>query len=223
MTSFVMKGALIEYASDFLGPLPNVVVFQFNPEQITRTMMIPQRPTGAGARETSQAGDQPVEQIQMTIQLTADDDLMPPFVKTLGILPPLAALEKMVRPKGPIFGANLAVDAVGSAVDAALSSDGPVQIIPRENYPRLLFVWGLTRLLPVEIHSMQITEKQYDFLLNPTLADVQLGLNVIVPDVDLSDDPIANGASKFSEGALEVAAAINLGFALREVIDLVHF
>ncbi len=221
--SFVMKGALIEYASDFLGPLPNVVVFQFNPEQLTRTMKIPERPTGAGARESSQAGDQPIEQISLTIQLTADDDLMPAFVKTVGILPPLAALQKMVQPKGPLFGPNLAVDAVGSAIGAAMGSSGPVQIIPRENYPRILFVWGLTRLLPVEISSMTITEKQYDFLLNPTLAEVQLSLNVIIPDVDLSDDPIANGASQFSEAAKEVAAALNLGFALKQIVDLVNF
>ena len=46
--AFLLKGALIEYGSDFLGPLPNVVIFQFNPEQVTRTLEIPQRPTGAG-------------------------------------------------------------------------------------------------------------------------------------------------------------------------------
>ena len=38
---FLMRGAMIEYGSDFLGPLPNVVIFQFNPESLTRTIQIP--------------------------------------------------------------------------------------------------------------------------------------------------------------------------------------
>ena len=33
----MLRGALIEYGSDFLGPIPNVVIFQFNPETLTRT------------------------------------------------------------------------------------------------------------------------------------------------------------------------------------------
>ena len=39
-----LKGVLIEYGSDFLGPIPNVVVFQFNPEKLARTIEVPQRP-----------------------------------------------------------------------------------------------------------------------------------------------------------------------------------
>jgi len=48
---FLMRGAMIEYGSDFLGPLPNVVIFQFNPESLTRTIQIPARPSGAAAPE----------------------------------------------------------------------------------------------------------------------------------------------------------------------------
>ena len=62
----LLRGALIEYASDFLGPLPNLVIFQFNPDTLTRNFQIPQRPTGAASRETSQAGEIPVEKINLT-------------------------------------------------------------------------------------------------------------------------------------------------------------
>jgi len=219
--SFVTKGALIEYASDFLGPLPNVVVFQFNPNQLTRQIKIPERPTGASSREPTQAGDLPVEHISLTLQLTADDAFMPPFIKTVGILPPLAALEKMVRPAGPIFGPNVNLDSVGQELSGA-AGDGAVQLIPREKYPAILFIWGATRILPVEIESMSFTEKQFDPLLNPIVADVTLGMNVIIPD-ELTTDSVARGASRYSEGAKEVLAALNLGFALRQVVDMVTF
>ena len=69
--TFLLKGALIEYGSDFLGPLPNVVVFQFNPEQVTRTLEIPPRPTGAAGRETSQAGEVPLEKLDLTAKFSA--------------------------------------------------------------------------------------------------------------------------------------------------------
>ena len=40
-----LRGALVEYGRSLLGPIPNVVVFQFNPEQLARTLTIP----GSGA------------------------------------------------------------------------------------------------------------------------------------------------------------------------------
>jgi hypothetical protein len=215
----LLKGALIEYASDFLGPLPNVVVFQFNPERVSRTLIVPERPTGASSREPTQAGDVPVEHIELTLELSADDDATPPFTRVVGVLPPLAALEKMVRPAGPIFDAIKAVDAVADAVSGGDAA--PAQLIPREQYPRILFIWGASRILPVEFTSMQITEIQYDPLLNPITAEVQIGMNVIVPDD--TTDAVATGASKYSEGAKEALAALNLGFALPRAIELVKF
>jgi hypothetical protein len=216
----LVKGALVEYGSDFLGPLPNIVVFQFNPETVNRTMIIPSRPTGAGSREANQAGDLPVERYDLTLELNADDPFLTPLTKTVGLGPPLAALRKMVQTKGPLFTPTAAVDAVGEMLGAG--SDNPVQLIPRENFPRILFIWGLTRILPVVIESMAIIEKQYDFLLNPTVADVSISMSVLIPD-DCSDDMVAKGASKYSEGAEEVLAAANLAFAVRNSVDLIRF
>lgn len=218
----LLKGALVEYASDFLGPLPNIVVFQFNPETVNRTMVMPPRPTGAGSREPNQAGDLPVERYDLTLQLNADDPFLAPLTKTVGLGPPLAALQKMVQPKGPLFSgaAEAVVDAVGAAIGGG--SDNPVQLVPRETFPRILFIWGLTRILPVVIESMTIVEKQYDFMLNPTVADVSISMSVIDPD-DCTDDMVAKGASKYSEGAKEVLAAANLAFAVRQTADLIKF
>ncbi|HEY5061693.1 MAG TPA: hypothetical protein VII52_09175 [Gemmatimonadaceae bacterium] len=213
--TYLMRGALIEYASDFLGPLPNVVIFQFNPETLTRVIQIPPRPTGVTARETSQAGEIPVERITLRAQFSAaqilgDGDTVPRAIaRSVGVGPQLAALEQMVHPTDILGGLiGQAIDAVGDALGSG-GGDPPIQPVPREQYPRILFIWGLTRVLPVIIESMTITEQQYDNLLNPVEAEVSLGLAVI--DVaNCSDDQIAKGAQEFTAIAQEALAVSNL-------------
>src|SRR5260370_41885165 len=97
---FLMRGAMIEYGSDFLGPLPNVVIFQFNPESLTRTIQIPVRPSGGAARETTQAGEPSIEKITLKAQFSAADGLGTGNVpaRTLGAGPRLAAPEKVANP-----------------------------------------------------------------------------------------------------------------------------
>ena len=55
MSGFVMKGALVEFMPTFLPvPLPNVIVFQYNPETMTHTWTQPEAAAGgAGGTETS--------------------------------------------------------------------------------------------------------------------------------------------------------------------------
>ena len=53
----VLRGALIEYGTSLIGPIPNVVIFQFNPESLSRTLQIPPRPSGASRRETTPASE----------------------------------------------------------------------------------------------------------------------------------------------------------------------
>jgi len=216
----LVKGVLIAYPTSLLQPLVDVVLFQFNPEELTRSIEIPPRPAGAGAREINQAGDVPVERITFTAQFTADDRALDPtLTHAIGIGPQLAALEKLVRPKGPLS------DLLAQGLDALgnlLSGEAPSQPIPRESYPRILFVWGGTRILPVTIDQMQITEQQYDALLNPIRASVNLTLTVIVPDPS-SKDLIAQGASTFTESAKEVMAQANLAQTINQVRDLIPF
>ena len=37
----MLRGALIEYGSGLIGPIPNVVIFQYNPESLSRSLQIP--------------------------------------------------------------------------------------------------------------------------------------------------------------------------------------
>jgi hypothetical protein len=227
--SYLLRGALVEYGSDFLGPLPNVVIFQFNPETLTRVIQIPPRPTGATARETSQAGEIPVERITLKAQFSAgqilgDGDTVPKAIaRSVGVGPQLAALEQMVHPTNIIGGLiGQAIDAVGDALGLGGGGDAPTQPVPREQNPRILFIWGLTRVLPVIIESMSITEQQYDALLNPVEAEVTIGLAVI--DVaTCSDDQVAKGAQEFTAIAQEALAVSNLIVTAPLVRELIPF
>ena len=221
---FLMKGAMIEYGSDFLGPLPNVVIFQFNPETLTRAIQIPPRPSGAAARETTQAGETPIEKITLKAQFSAADGKGTGNVlaTTLGVGPRLAALEKMVNPASKLSGLiGAAIDAIGGALGAG-GGDEPRQVIPREKFPRILFIWGPFRVLPVVIESMSISELQYDFLLNPIQADVNIGLAVNVID-NCSDDMVGKGALEYSNMAKDAQAMLNLANTIEQIAELIPF
>jgi hypothetical protein len=222
--SFLMRGAMIEYGSGFMGPIPNVVIFQFNPESLTRTIQIPPRPSGGSARETTQAGDPSVEKISFKAQFSAADGKGTGNVLavTMGVGPRLAALEKMVNPASKLSGLiGAAIDAIGGALGGG-GDDEPRQVIPREKYPRILFIWGPFRVLPVVIESMSITELQYDFLLNPIQADVQIGLAVNTID-NCSDDTVGKGALEYSNLAKDAQAMLNLANTIEQIAELIPF
>lgn len=224
--AYLLKGALIEYGSDFLGPLPNVVLFQFNPEKLTRNIQVPPRPVGGANRETSQAGEPTIEKITLQASFSAADQLNTndKLARVMGVGPRLAALEKMVRPAGKLSGLiGAAIDAVGDALGVGGGGgDGARQPVPREAYPRILFVWGPFRLLPVVIDSMNIVELQYDFLLNPTQADVDISLSVDPID-PCSNDVIGKGALEYSNLAKEAQAIANLANTAGQVVELIPF
>jgi len=218
-----LKGVLIEYGSDFLGPIPNVVVFQFNPEKLARTIEVPQRPVNATTRETSQAGEPPYERFTVEAQFSAADqrNSKNPIGLTMGVGPQLAALEAMVYPvktQGGVIGA--VVDAIGSLLGASSGPD-PTQSIPRVASPKILFIWGLTRVVPVIIESMTINEIQYDSMLNAEEASVTIGLAVVTP-CNCCNDKIASGALAYTQMAQDTLATVNLANAISGAIDLIQ-
>ncbi|BAU75940.1 hypothetical protein [Metapseudomonas furukawaii] len=218
----LLRGALIEYGTDLIGPIPNVVIFQYNPESLTRTLEIPPRPTGATQRETGQAGEKTFEKISFKAHFSAANllDEGKVLAEMFGIGPQLAALEKMVLPSSKLAGlVGAAIDAIGDALGGG-GDDAPAQPIPREKYPRILFIWGLTRVLPVTIDSMSIAELEYDALLNPTRAEVDISLSVVAVD-DCSDDVLAKGALEYSTLAKEAQAIANLANTAEQIVELI--
>lgn len=227
---YLIKGKLVEYKSDFLGPLPNIVIFQFNPETLSRTINIPSRSpartAGSRPRENNQAGDPPYERISLTAHFSSADHLniAHPLAMTYGVGHQLAALEKMVYPVGEDSGqAAQAVDAVAQTISEGNNTRPSTQPTPRRIYPNILFIWGVTKVLPVIIESMTINEKQFDSRLNPVQAEVTLGLSVMTIDLP-EEERVARGAAEYSNAARDVQAAANLAnTATQPIIDLISF
>lgn len=230
--SGMLRGAFVEYGSNFLGPLPNVVVFQFNPEQLTRTITIPDR-SGTANRvsrttETRNAEAPPLESFTVTAHFSAADDLgkggaAAKIPRVFGIGPQIAALEKMVYPSN-ILGGLLGevIDAIGDALGGGGSEEPHERLVPPEQLPRILFIWGVTRLLPVKIKSMTITEQRFDFLLNPVQAQVEIGLEVISNQSQGNDD-LGRGALDYTQTVKEAQAALNLVKSVELVVDIIPF
>ena len=85
----------------------------------------------------------------------------------------------------------------------------------------MLFIWGPARILPVRISSMTLTEEQFDFVLNPVQAQVEIGLEVAGTPPD--DDLVARGALKYSQGMKDAQAALNLATNVELVVDMIRF
>jgi len=226
--AFLLRGALIEYGEGLTGPIPNVVIFQFNPESLTRNLKIPARPTGATARERTQSGEKTFESVTLTAHFSAADMLNDDKIlaRLFGIGPQLSALEQMVHPSSKLAGLlGAAIDKVDQAIngDSGAGGDSAVaQPIPRESFPKIIFIWGFTRVLPVTIDSMQLKELEYDMLLNPLRAEVDITMTVNAID-SCSDDWLAKGALEYSTMAREAQSLANLANTAGQVVELIPF
>ena len=175
----VARGALV--GLDPTNPLASVVAFQYNPDTMTRRL----EPVGAaGAQgekgEAFRLSGPPRETITLAIEIDATDGLAnaDPLAGTLGISPTLSALEMMLYPKSGVVIAN-----------AVLAAAGIIELLPATG-PMILFIWGPTRVLPVRVTAMSITEEAYDQALNPIRAKVDLTLEVVT----YRDQPITSPA-----------------------------
>ena len=234
MAGFYLRGALVEYGTDVLGPLPNIVVFQFNPEQMVRTINLPTNersidPERASRRrETGQLSAPPLETFEISANFSAADDFgkggaVSVIPRIFGIGPQLAALEKMAYPSAGLFSGLIgaAIDAVGDALGLGGDDDGPTRPVPRQPAPRILFIWGPSRVVPVQIRSMVITEQKYDPILNPVQAEVRIGL--AIPNSVSSGDRIGQGALAYTSTVKDEQAVLNLAKAVELAIDVIPF
>ena len=163
----LIKGALV--GVDLFNPLAGTVVFQYNPDTMTRRLEV-RAASGDGDRgEAQRLTGPPKETITLSVEIDATDQLEQahPLAVTMGIYPTLSALEMMLYPKSAVVIAN-----------TVLSLIGTIEILPMEG-PFILFVWGPQRVLPVRLSSLSITEEAYDQLLNPIRAKAELSRRVL--------------------------------------------
>ena len=169
----LQKGALI--GLDPLNPLASIVLFQYNPETLTRTLRA--RTVGGGGAggggatpgEAMRLAGPPDESFKLDIILDATDQLekADPLATQLGIHPQLASLEMLVYPKSALVIAN-----------EILMRTGVIEVVPPEA-PLAVLVWGIKRVLPVRVTGFSITEEFFDPNLNPIHAKVSLDLGVL--------------------------------------------
>jgi hypothetical protein len=228
----LLKGALISFTPTFLTPVPNVTVFQYNPETLTHNWSQPDRaataPTpGTEAGNPYSVPGMPSEDFSLTIVMDSNQDIADSvpvsgqLAQVSGLYTRLAALEMLLYP----VGGNQMSQLLGQT-SAALGLGGgsggsqPTATTPSSTVPIVLFAWGAFRIVPVRVVGLTITEKLYDTLLNPVHAEVALKLRVLTPSelaaavaANQTLSSVATVAYTYTLGVRQADALLNLGNA----------
>jgi hypothetical protein len=192
----ILKGALVAYQIPEL--LPTIIVFQYNPEQLTRSLRA-RTASGGGKGDAQRTDGPPEESISLSVEIDAADQLEAKEGTTaaVGLHPALAALEGLMYPAFPVVVANQVLAGLGSG------------IILSEPAPLALFIWGASRILPVRVNSVSITEQAFDTNLNPIQAKVELSLQVLTyREMEMSNPGYWVYMASFAQK--EIMAAMNL-------------
>jgi hypothetical protein len=154
--------------------LSRIIILQYNPDSLSRTLAIQATSEGGGASgvdrsEVVRLKGPPVETIKIDAEIDATDQLEvnDPTAVQSGLFPQLSALETIIYPTTTQLLAN-----------HALAAAGMLEILPVEA-PLILFVWSASRIVPVRITELSVTEEAFDTKLNPIRAKVSLGMRVL--------------------------------------------
>lgn len=195
----ILRGAFVEFG---LSLPPLVVVFQFNPLQLTRNHSLtfavpdPPAPPANAAPAASAAPTRTLRQFHGQVSDLFDlqeQQLVTVSEQTIGFDIRLDASDKLnegdaitqqfgIAPQ--IATLELMVypkgeSLLGKAVGALLGKPQGFSFTRGANPPMILFIFGRKRVLPVNITSMNITETEFSADLNPVRATVAVNLTVI--------------------------------------------
>ena len=163
----LQKGAII--GVDPANPLASVVIFQYNPDTLTRTISAQNSGREGDRGEALRLKGPPQETIRLDLEIDAADQLerADGAATAMGIHPALATLEMLLYPKSSLMIAN-----------EVLLNMGMIEVVPPEA-PPALFAWGVKRMLPVRITSLSVTEEAFDPTLNPIRARITVEMRVL--------------------------------------------
>jgi len=170
----LLKGGIVLLDPES-GAVVRNIALQYNPDTLTRSF----QPKTAGAEsgdrsEALRLKGPPVETIKLEAEIDATDQLefpdQNPNAATLGIHPQLAALETILYPTTGHLQSN-----------NSLAQSGTLEIAPMQA-PLMLFIWSRSRVVPVRLTELSITEEAFDPALNPIRAKVSLGMRVLSVD-----------------------------------------
>jgi hypothetical protein len=244
----LLKGALIQFSAPMLIPIPNIIVFQYNPETMTRqlTAWKPHEQVTYSSKEEADKAAQsllnelsqpydPAETFSLVLELDATDALEEPDSHPVAVLAGVAdrisAMEMLCYPPGPgALGGLLNVSVSVSIGAGGLSaSTGTADAVPRLQVPIVLFFWGPGRIVPVRITSFSVEEQQYSPLLYPVRAKVSIGLmvlnenhllNVAGETKNSAIVAIAKACYKFTQAQKEALATANLANSVESIIGM---
>jgi hypothetical protein len=231
----ILRGAFVEYG---LTVPPLAVLFQFNPVQLQRSRSMSFRtrnedywcrgPGEAGEEGAAQRFERPAglrklheelddlgkvrenqivsveeETLNFELRLDATDALDSGnlIASTCGVSPALSTLELMTHPKGESVLTQALSGLLGPKVDLRFTKP--------ENPPLVLFIWGVQRVLPVNINNLSITETEFDTLLNPVRATVSVSLTVIEGK---------NSFFRFTKTAKEAMSVLNVANVVTDIV-----
>lgn len=235
----LLKGALVEFSERFIGPVPNIILFQYNPESLTRSLNAWQ-PAGAERNPATQAQTPanaqpapPPESFDLVLELDATDDLEAgdPLAVVSGVADRIAALEMLMYPASVGAPGDLRV-ADGVSVTTGAGNGGSASTrctqVPVSRVPIVLFVWGPGRILPVRVTSFQVEEQMFSPTLYPLQAKVTVGLEVQnEADLDSYEDGLAKDlareALKFTYKQRKLLAAANVANAGDSILGMLPF
>jgi len=194
----VLKGGLVAYRLPDL--FPTVIVFQYNPDEVSRSLQMQSASSGAGRGEANRVNGPPQETITLSVEIDATDQLEKPGENATtvahGLHPIIASIERLAYPSYPLVIANEALAFAGSA------------FILNETAPLTLLVWGAKRVLPVQVQSLSIKEEAFDQMLNPIRAKADLSLRVLTyRDLDATNPGYWVYLASFTQK--EVLSALN--------------
>jgi hypothetical protein len=171
----LVKGGIVTMDPD-TSIVQTVIALQYNPDTLSRSLQIQAVPGGTdGVRvDALRLRGPAIETIKLEAELDATDQLefptQYPITAQFGLHPQLAQLEMLVNPTVETL-----------LADDALSNAGTLEIIPLEQ-PLTLFVWSSSRVVPVRLTDLSITEEAFDPNLNPIRAKISLGMRVLSVD-----------------------------------------
>ncbi len=227
----LLKGALVKLDTFLVVPVPQVVIFQYNPASLTRTIAIapvksPEADDGGGkaATEPKTAQPQPpVETITLSLEFDATDALESPeshpVAMLSGVADRIAALEMLLYPS--TSGQGLLGDLVAS-LGLADALPAPPE---RLTVPLTFFVWGPGRILPVRLTTFSVEEQEFMTTLYPLRAKVNIAMQIL-REGDYQDSTnklsadMAKMAWKFYRTQQQVLAVANIANSVESILGM---
>jgi hypothetical protein len=234
----LLKGALIRLDETKIGFIPQIIVFQYNPEVLSRKL---KRVENKEDKEKSKTGDpsetvqpiDPSEEFDLVLELDASDDLAEPLTHPTaviaGVADRIAAIEMLLFPADEVGLLSSAIASLAGRLGATATAPIP----KRTEVPVVLLVWGPGRILPVNIESVAVEEQAFNIALYPIRAKVTVSIKVLTEDyynARVTDttalrpaEELARSAYRFTLKQKKRLAAANVLNSLDSLMSMLPF